>query len=333
MTAPEHAKRRRPTLSATNISWATHVCNPLGGCAKVSEGCERCWAIEMGARLARFGRDEFSELVQVGESGRPNWTRRSSLTIEGGSAMLPQLEALIRRRSPAWVFIGSMTDLFWAGHGEQGQLAVAGAILLAHPGVECLTLTKRLPEALSFLDRWLTYTSPVDEALEALEALVEGAVTAAGARRARAFRWRLPPHWWFGATIENQRRADERLPLLRMVPASLRWVSAEPLLEGWSMGHGFDWLVLGGESGAGARPCDAGAMKAMALVARGLGIAVHIKQLGRHAVAAGGRDGRAEAGAGPERIRLRHPMGGDPAEWPEWMPAWRAIGQIVGVDP
>lgn len=94
---------------------------------------------------------------------------------------------------------------------------------------------------------------------------------------------------WFGVSVENQKTADERIPLLLKCPAVVRWISAEPLLgpvlldngesswlsctstatdpDGDSEEHccesfhvsgahfrGIDWVVCGGESGPGARP-------------------------------------------------------------------------------
>ena len=68
-------------------------------------------------------------------------------------------------------------------------------------------------------------------------------------------RVRLPDHIWLGVSIEDQRTADERLPLLLDTPAAVRWVSAEPLLGPVCLA-GMDWVVVGGESGPGARPMD-----------------------------------------------------------------------------
>jgi protein gp37 len=79
--------------------------------------------------------------------------------------------------------------------------------------------------------------------------------------------WPLP-NVWLGVSITNQADADERIPLLLQTPAAHRWVSAEPLLgplnfKGWLIEEAYkrafgvgklDWVVVGGESGPGARP-------------------------------------------------------------------------------
>ncbi|ETX26430.1 hypothetical protein RISW2_04375 [Roseivivax isoporae LMG 25204] len=79
-------------------------------------------------------------------------------------------------------------------------------------------------------------------------------------------RWPLS-NVWLGVSAEDQRRADERVPHLLATPAVVRFVSAEPLLgpvgltrwsglegDGDTMGFGLDWVIVGGESGPGARP-------------------------------------------------------------------------------
>lgn len=82
------------------------------------------------------------------------------------------------------------------------------------------------------------------------------------------------PNVWLGVSCEDQKAADERIPLLLQTPAAVRFVSCEPMLGGirldddwlydyaWGRSKkaqthkGFlDWIICGGESGPGARPC------------------------------------------------------------------------------
>jgi len=73
-----------------------------------------------------------------------------------------------------------------------------------------------------------------------------------------------PENAWYGVSVENQKYADERIPILLQIPAKVRFVSVEPMLgpidlfkiNGKSKGFGvfFDWVICGGESGPGARP-------------------------------------------------------------------------------
>lgn len=66
-----------------------------------------------------------------------------------------------------------------------------------------------------------------------------------------------PDNVWIGTSIENQKYADLRLPILSALPARVRFISAEPLLGDFSIGgYNVDWVIAGGESGKGWRPLD-----------------------------------------------------------------------------
>jgi protein gp37 len=84
-------------------------------------------------------------------------------------------------------------------------------------------------------------------------------------RPKRMAHWRFPNNCWLGVTAENQKRADERIPVLLEIPAAVRFVSVEPMLERVKLSlryhsHGIqghrklDWVICGGETGPGARP-------------------------------------------------------------------------------
>jgi len=70
------------------------------------------------------------------------------------------------------------------------------------------------------------------------------------------------PNLWLGVTAENQQRFDERVPMLLDIPAAVRFVSLEPLLEGIDIWKDFkmttklDWIIAGPETGLYARPCE-----------------------------------------------------------------------------
>jgi protein gp37 len=67
----------------------------------------------------------------------------------------------------------------------------------------------------------------------------------------------FPGNVWIGTSVENQRRADERVPALLEVPAVVRFLSCEPLLGPVDLSAwlpSLQWVIVGGESGPGARP-------------------------------------------------------------------------------
>lgn len=301
---------RRSPLVSTNISWTDFVCNSAGGCSKVNKDCKGCWAEAFAERLAMMGNDVLAPVVSGGR-----WSRRST-----GTAKLGALWGLMRRRAAARVFVCSMTDLFWSAHPDVVRYATLGAIAIAHPNVISQTLTKRPAEFWSFLERWLgadpvvsvwmaldeffdvSHWKDAEERAKRLEVFVEGLKER-----------RLPANWHFGVSVGHPEAAAEFLPLLKPLQGT-RWVSAEPLIEPWNVldypDH-FDWIVLGGESGGGARDCDVRGLVRMGAQARHLGAAVHIKQLGTNPV------------DGDEPIKLRHSHGGRIDEWPVWVPRWR----------
>ena len=145
---------------------------------------------------------------------------------------------------------------------------------------------------------------------------------------------------WLGVSVEDQRRADERIPLLLETPAAVRWISAEPLLgpvslnggRGWLYGYEengidmtrpvgervgacigrtppLDWVVCGGESGPGARLFSIDWARSIIAQCREAGVPCFIKQLGARPTA----DDPAKFGN-----RMMHDRkGGDISEWPE----------------
>lgn len=114
------------------------------------------------------------------------------------------------------------------------------------------------------------------------------------------------PNVWLGVSTEDQKTADERIPLLLKTPAAVRWISAEPLLgpidlkkyvqrTPWypiECEHGFDhcprcdatadkaldWVVVGGESGPGHRPMDPQWAESIAAECSDAGVPLFVKQ-------------------------------------------------------
>lgn len=161
--------------------------------------------------------------------------------------------------------------------------------------------------------------------------------------------WPLP-NVWLGVSVEDQATADERIPLLLDTPAAVRFVSAEPLLGPVNLRlerelltdlmdldperserhrgtypfsvrpefrtrrhHALHWVIVGGESGPGARPCDAAWIRSIVEQCMAVDVAPFVKQFGAYAIL----DPRYNRTLPGWTRRLRHPKGGDPEEWPE----------------
>jgi protein gp37 len=99
---------------------------------------------------------------------------------------------------------------------------------------------------------------------------------------------RWPPNVWLGATIENQKWAERRAPVLVQIPASVRFVSCEPLLGPVNLtpwlrperGNAINWVIAGGESGHHARPTSPEWLESLRDQCRAHGAAFHFKQWG-----------------------------------------------------
>ena len=93
-----------------------------------------------------------------------------------------------------------------------------------------------------------------------------------------------PPNVWIGTSVENQKYAP-RLTVLARLPAPVRFVSAEPLLEQieltpWLKDGALQWVIAGGESGYGARPMDLDWVRSLRDQTAGYEVAFFLKQLG-----------------------------------------------------
>ncbi|MCL6446839.1 MAG: phage Gp37/Gp68 family protein [Armatimonadetes bacterium] len=228
-------------MGKSKIEWTDYVWNPVTGCTPVSEGCRNCYAARYAKRLA----------------GRCGYPKDNPFRI---ILHLERLNEPLRWKKPRRVFVCSMGDLFHPDVPDEfiKQVFNSMATDILQPCKHTyMVLTKRPERMLQFFEKYTTCgVAP----------------------------W---PNVWLGVTAENQEAADERIPILLQVPAAVHWVSCEPLLgsvdlSGWleltwacpecgdmsgfvgercSCGEGvyveqprLNWVVVGGETGPGARP-------------------------------------------------------------------------------
>lgn len=170
-----------------------------------------------------------------------------------------RLEMPRKWKDPRRVFVNSMSDVFHA-HFSLEQIQRVFATMVECPQHQFQLLTKRPERA---------------------------------ARLADKLPW--APNIWMGTSIENMdvaRRADS----LREIPAAVRFISAEPLLGPLDDLNvaGIDWMIGGGESGAGYRPVDIRWARGLRALCRKNKVKFFWKQWGGHTPKAGGRelDGR-----------------------------------------
>jgi protein gp37 len=306
-------------MSQTSIEWSQHVWNPIVGCSVVSPGCISCYAMRMAARLERMGQEHYAGLTRQTRAGAV-WTGEVRLVEKA-------LEVPLRRRTPTTYFVNSMSDLFHESVPDEWIDRVFAVMALA-PQHTFQVLTKRsarmreyVSERGGIIQDWCyrpeRYFSPAKDPT----------VGRIGKWPDRRPGWPLP-NVWLGVSAEDQTRADERIADLIWTPAAVRFVSAEPLLgpidfrnhDGKPTAHGWssiwrgnaigrpwlDWVIVGGESGPGARPMVLGWAKDIVRQCRDAGVAAFVKQLGARPT---NREGI------PHPIRDR--KGGAMEEWPE----------------
>jgi protein gp37 len=292
------------------IEWTDETWNPTTGCDRVSPGCDNCYAATMAKRLKAMGQAKYQTDGDPRTSG-PGF----------GLAMHDDvLGQPLRWRKPRRVFVNSMSDLFHPRVTDE-FIARVFAVMAATPQHTYQVLTKRPKRMRALLG------GPLDSGLASL---IEVAHSELEAMTLYEAEWPLP-NVWLGTSVEDQQRADERIPALLDTPAAVRFLSCEPLLgpvdlqyhlgvewldtlDGWGhemfsalqgrVGGGLHWIIVGGESGPGARPMHPQWARHLRDQAEAADVAFFFKQTGSVL----GRDWGC-TGAGH-----------DPDEWPEPFP-------------
>ena len=259
----------------SKIEWTEATWNPVTGCSKVSPGCAHCYAERIhDARHAAY------------RAGK-NVPKQYATPFDKVVLHPDRLELPLHWKKPRMIFVNSMSDLF---HEDvpTDYIKIVLYVCAIAPQHTFQVLTKRPKRMLEVMN-----------SLQRCDCLGDG-----WARRMRKFPEtkrllerphspiRFPlPNVWLGVSVENQRMADKRIPLLLQTPAAVRWLSVEPLLApvdltsvhlgGWIYREPgkreperfnvlqartvfydegdvdypkIDWVVVGGESGPEARP-------------------------------------------------------------------------------
>jgi protein gp37 len=259
--------------SKTGIAWTESTWNPTVGCSVISPGCTHCYAMREAARIAAFGgpvAPKYRGLTHKTKGG-PVWTGELRLWE-------PALGQPSRWARPRMIFVNSMSDLAHEDMPVEWFARIWATMAEAREkrGHIFQVLTKR-PENLVRLMRAIGVTRPV-------------------------------PGIWLGVSAEDERRWDERVPLLKDIPTVVPWVSVEPQLELIDRDpEGLGWIVVGGESGkprSKARSYDAQWGRVMRDHCRAAGVPFFMKQLGSC------------ASDGGQPLATKHYAGADPEEWP-----------------
>jgi protein gp37 len=313
----------------TTIEWANQpgyvgaVWNPTTGCTRVSAGCDNCYAFalhdkrfasNLGVAREHMGNVNESRLgahliAAARDAGVAlPWPKQYDLPFSRVQLMEERIGVPLRVRRPTCYFVDSMADLF---HEDVPTEFIARVFNVMGTATQhrFLILTKRPERMYAVARAYYDLTSQQPFA-----------------------------NVWLGTSVEDQASADERIPHLLATPAAVRFLSCEPLLgpvdltsallncewcghhqqgrctkcscEGIGLDYqpAIDWVIVGGESGARARPMDLAWARSLVAQCRAAGVAPFVKQMGSFPV-------DAFDGAWPVAIKEAH--GRDMAEWPD----------------
>ncbi len=161
-----------------------------------------------------------------------------------------KLNEPLRWRSPKRIFVNSMSDLFQEGVPTK-YIAAVGRVMQHANWHTYQVLTKRHERMRELLSDKLNWLSRI-------------------------------PHVWFGVSVEDREHGLPRVEYLRSTPARVRFLSVEPLLE--DLGRfdltRIDWVIVGGESGAGARRMEQSWVLSILKQCREQGVPFFFKQWG-----------------------------------------------------
>lgn len=202
----------------TKIEWTDATWNIVNGCSVTSPGCTNCYAMRLaGTRLRHHA--SRAGLTQDSKAG-PVWTGETRFNE-------PVLLDPIRWKRPRRIFVCAHGDLFHDSVPDEWIDRVFAVMALA-PQHQFQVLTKRAERMRAYLSQfeqrgWYVHSTtraqvwadPRDK--DRFLLLKEGQT------------WPLP-NVWLGVSVEDQKRADERIRHLLATPAAMRWLSCEPLL-------------------------------------------------------------------------------------------------------
>lgn len=312
-------------MSKSKIEWTDLTWNPVTGCNKVSQGCRNCYAERMYERFN--GKDSFKNII-----------------CHEDRLLIP-----VRRKKPSMVFVNSMSDLFHE-KVPFSFIDKVFAIMGLTPQHTYQVLTKRADRMLEYFEsrvnsemmeqaaekivtdqphlfyvvrRYRFENETMEEATNDLRHIIKSAGWYSGisyidtgegdAEKEHEFfyegTWPLP-NVWLGVSVEDQKTANERIPLLLQVPAAVRFLSCEPLLGAVKLKfmtgnevmtdalngleittaqhhaikpttiHKIDWVICGGESGPGARPMHPDWARSLRDQCKAAGVPFFFKQWG-----------------------------------------------------
>lgn len=321
-------------MGATTIEWCDFTFNHIIGCTKIAAGCTHCYAEAFARRYNKAAWGPHGTRVKTSEA---NWRKPLKWNREARAESLTgDAEGQGCPTARPRVFCASLADVFeqWDGpmRNHKGVQLVRDdervtmddlrrdlfALIDATPHLDWLLLTKR-PENVR---RMWPVTRDVIYDNEDIPHDVK--------------------YRDLGCSVSDQSTADKNIPeLLKLRDlCPVLFVSAEPLLSAIDLDQcgatpcdaiigcpdtivepqpsaGIDWLIIGGESGPGARPCSLAWIRSLVDQCRAAGVPAFVKQLGSKPFEMRQDYTYACEHEDERYLRLRDRKGGDISEWPD----------------
>ncbi len=282
-------------MGVTSIQWTDRSANPIRvQHRKTGKVGWHCVKTSPGCSAC------YSEAINRRFGTGLPFSRRSTEDVEVFFDTRPMEAILKLRKKGQKIFLCDMTDLF-GDFVADSFIDLAFTYMAMAKDQVFQVLTKRI-------DRAAHYFREADHPFSAPRS--------------------VPPNVWIGCSVEDQQRADERIPELLKIPATVRFLSVEPLLgpinlglwrvdipkhrESWPTERVRNfWTIIGGESGPKARPCDMAWIRSIVEQCREAGVPAFVKQMGAYPV------DDSVHGERKTTVVLRDSKGGDWDEWPE----------------
>lgn len=328
-------------MKDSHIQWTDHTFNPWEGCTKVSPGCLNCYAETRNKRFAdgaNWGKGApRRRTVPSNWRGPVQWNRaameaindyETHKTLHGGEA---HYDCPKRPR----VFCASLAD--WLDDEVPIEwLADLLCLIFDTSFLDWQLLTKRpenwkkrIVEATTFIQGTKCLRDPLNERWFAITGWLINWVDG-----------KAPNNVWIGTSVEDQTRANTRVPLMLAIPEEVHFLSCEPLLGAVDLTRvdttsetdpGFNslkldpeaegdldaivnWVIVGGESGANSRQIAVSWIEGLIFQCKANDCPVFVKQLGSRPF----HDFAGYLGSNIDRsLHLKHPKGGEIEEWPE----------------
>lgn len=229
-------------MENSKIEWTDHTFNPWIGCTRVSPGCDHCYAEALSR--ARLG-VEWGPGAPRRKTKPANWAKVRGWDRKAAAAGVR-----------AKVFCSSLADVFDNEVSAEWRAELA-TLIMETPNLDWLLLTKRIGNAAVMLEAMFAPSQ-------------------------------APRNVWLGATIVNQVEADRDIPKLVATPAARRFLSMEPLLQPvrlkpeWMVPEAINWVIVGGESGPGARTMHPAWVRSLRDQCHAAGVPFLFKQWGEH---------------------------------------------------